>query len=162
MQATAQNRLLAYKRRLLILDLLEGKKMTSIEVTQHISEQLHVIKTDLKRLYLMRYLSRERKFQPDRKAYVFAYTTKKKTLPMPNLNISDEVQEKVDKADFKNNFKRESQLPAYMIHQAKVIVSKSNPNLTTYINSNRPASDYNYQKTKNNINRGISSTFEVI
>ena len=163
MNATAINRMLAYKRRLLILELLQGKKLTTFEVAEHISDNLNVIKEDLKRLYLMRHLSRERKFHPVRNAYVFAYTTKNKNLPMPNVIITDKQKKHIESADFENGFKREKKadLPLQKTPHKKVVVDPNNPNITTYFNLNRAGSDYAWQRKKHKTNVSIGSTFSL-
>lgn len=160
MNATAINRLLAYKRRMLILELLEKQKLTSIEIGAKISDSFSVIKSDLKRLYLMHYLSRERKFDPLCGKYVFAYFTKNKNFPMPNLILTDKQKEIAKEVDFTSKPKR-NLLPVQKTPHKKVVVDPNNPNITTYFNLNRAGSDYAWQRKKHKTNVSIGSTFAL-
>ena len=164
MNATATNRMLAYKRRMNILELLETKKMTPMEVSQYISESLSIIKADLKRLYLSRYLKRERKFDPSCSRNVYAYSTKNKNLPCPNVVINEKQNEIIENADFLGNFNRDAKkndLPIQKIGHAKVIVDPNNSNKTTYLNLGRDGKDYAWQRKKHKTTIGIGSSFAL-
>ena len=161
MNANAINRLLAYKRRIMILELLDNKKLTASEVAQHISDSFSVIKTDLKRLYIGKYLSRERKFDPACAKYVFAYFTKNKNFPMPNIASTETQRKMVDNTDFENRPKRN--LPVPKAPHQKILTDPKNPNAKTYLNLGRAGSDYAWQKIKSSAfgTPSIGSTFSL-
>ena len=160
MNASAVNRLLAYKRRLMILELLDNNKLTSLEVSLYISDSYSVIKSDLKRLYLSRYLSRERKFNSSCRKYVFAYYTKNKHLPMPNVIANAKQKQIVADVDFISAPQR-TILPVKKLPHKKVIVDPVNPHITTYLNLNRDGADYAWQRKKHKTTISIGSTFSL-
>jgi hypothetical protein len=145
----------------MILELLDNNKLTASEISLYISDSFSVIKTDLKRLYLSRYLSRERKFDPVCGRYVFAYLTKNKNFPMPNI-LSTETQRKiVENTDFENRPKRN--LPVQKAPHQKILIDPKNPNAKTYLNLGRAGSDYAWQKIKSSAfgTPSIGSTFSL-
>jgi hypothetical protein len=166
MNATAENRLLAYKRRLLILDLLENQNLTVAETANKICDSFLIIKSEIQKLYKQKHLTRNKKFDSFSKKRVYAYTTINKNFPMPNIKATDDQIKKVDKIDLINDTSRKRKpldLPKQLMEHKRIVVDPKNPNCTTYLNLGRAGSDYAWQRPKRKHTAvSIGSTFSLM
>lgn len=166
MNATAVNRLLAYRRKLIILDLLENQELNISEISKEICESFLIIKAEVKKLYLQHYLSRKRVYCPVARKPVYAYKTKNKNYPMPNIKATDEQKELANKVDFVYDSSRKVkpiQLPKKLMEHQRIVVDPKNPNCTTYLNLGRAGSDYAWQRPKRKyVTVSIGSTFSLM
>jgi hypothetical protein len=166
MNATAENRLLAYKRKLLILDLLENKNLTVAETASKICDSFFIIKSEIQKLYVQKYLTRNKKLDPILNKRVYAYTTKDKNYPMPNIKATADQVKKVDNIDLINDASRKRKpvdLPKQLMEHKRIVVDPNNPNCTTYLNLGRAGSDYAWQRPKRkHTTVNIGSTFSLM
>lgn len=165
MSATAVNRLLAYKRQVLILKLLENNQLNISQVSEQICDSFLIIKAEIKKLYLRGYLSRKRIYCPVARKPVFSYKSKNKDFPMPNIKATDEQKKATDCIDLINDESRKKkshELPKQLTEHKKVIVDPKNPHITTYLNLGRAGSDYAWQRPKRkHTSVSIGSTFSL-
>jgi len=168
MNATATNRLIAYKRKLLILELLEKEHLNISQIAEKICDSFVIIKADVKKLYLQRYLSRKKIYDLSLRKSVYAYITKRKDLPAPNVNATNKQKEMVANIDFENDVSRKKhpnkidELPKQITKHEHIVVDPKNPNITTYLNLGRAGSDYAWQRPKRKTTSvNIGSTFSL-
>ena len=168
MSATAINRLTAYKRQVLILELLDKEQLNVSEVADQICDSFLIIKAEIKKLYLRGYLSRKRVYCPVARKPVFAYKSKNKYFPMPNIKATDEQKETAKNVDLLNDLSRkkhpikDEELPKQLMQHEHIVVDPKNPNITTYLNLNRAGSDYAWQRPKRKYTSvSIGSTFSL-
>jgi hypothetical protein len=168
MSATAMNRLLAYKRQVLILELLDKEQLNISEVADHICDSFLIIKAEIKKLYLKGYLSRKRIYDPVARKPVYAYKTKNKNYPMPNIKATDEQKELTSNVDLLNDVSRKKhpvkvdELPKELHDHKHIVVDEKNPHITTYLNLGRKGSDYAWQRPKRKHTPvSIGSTFSL-
>jgi len=169
MSATAMNRLLAYKRQVLILELLDKEQLNISEVADHICDSFLIIKAEIKKLYLRGYLSRKRIYCSVARKPVYAYITKKKNYPMPNIKATDEQVILANNVDFVNDASRKKhptkmvELPKELHDHKHIIVDEKNPHITTYLNLGRKGADYAWQRPKRKHTPvSIGSTFSLM
>lgn len=168
MNANATNRLIAYKRKLVILDLLQNQQLNVTEISEKICDSFLIIKAEVKKLYLQGYLSRKRVYSLVAKKPVYAYIAKKKNYPMPNIKATDEQVILANNVDFLNDASRKKhprkfdELPKELHDHKHIIVDEKNPHITTYLNLGRKGSDYAWQRPKRKHTKvGIGSTFAL-
>lgn len=168
MSATAMNRLLAYKRQVLILELLDKEQLNISEVADHICDSFLIIKAEIKKLYLKGYLSRKRIYCLVARKPVYAYKTKNKNFPMPNIKATAKQIILANNVDFlndasrKKHFKKIDELPTELHDHKHIIVDEKNPHITTYLNLGRKGSDYAWQRPKRKHTPvSIGSTFSL-
>ena len=82
---------------------------------------------------------------------------------MPNVVATHQEKRLVSNIDFKSGVKREDYtLPVQKQEHQKVVVNPKNPHITTYLNLNRPGSDYSWQRPKRkHTSVNIGSTFAM-
>lgn len=165
MNANAVNRLIAHRRKLVILDLLESKQLTMAEICQQVCESYLIIKAEVQKLYLHRYLSRKKVYDPTVRKAVFAYTRTHKRFIDPNIKATAQQTAQAEMVDFYNDESRKKkpvELPKKLNQHQHIVVDPKNPHITTYYNLGRDGSDYAWQRSKSDkVNRGIGSTFAM-
>jgi hypothetical protein len=165
MNANAVNRLIAYKRKLVILNLLENQQLNISEISDKICESFVIIKSEVQKLHLHGYLSRKKIYDPIARKRVFSYIRTNKKFPEANIKATTEQQVRADMVDFYNDQSRKKkpeELPKQFNEHQRIVVDPKTPHITTYLNLGRPGSDYAWQRSKSDkVNRGIGSTFAI-
>ena len=168
MNANATNRLIAYKRKLVILDLLQNQQLNITEIAEKICDSFLIIKSEVKKLYLQGYLSRKKVYSLVAKKPIYAYATKNKNYPMPNIKATNEQVILANNVDFINDTSRKKhpnkidELPKQLTKHEHIIVDEKNPHITTYLNLGRAGSDYAWQRPKRKHTPvSIGSTFSL-
>ena len=165
MNANAVNRLVAHKRKLVILELLETQQLNVSEISERICESFLIIKAEVRKLYLHRYLSRKKAYSKVAQKPVFVYTRTQKRFIDPNIKATAHQVVQADKVDFYNDLSRKDkpvELPKKLNQHQHIVVDPKNPHITTYYNLGRDGSDYAWQRSKSDkVNRGIGSTFSM-
>jgi len=168
MNANAVNRLLAYKRQLLILELLKEQELNISQVADEICDSFLIIKSEIKKLYLRGYLSRKRIYCQVARKPVFSYKSKNKHYAMPNIKSTAEQRALVAGVDLLHDVSRKKhptkvdELPKELHDHKHIIVDEKNPHITTYLNLGRKGSDYAWQRPKRKHTPvSIGSTFSL-
>jgi hypothetical protein len=169
MNANATNRLIAYRRKLVILELLEKQQLSVSQTAEQICDSYLVVKAEMQKLYLQRYLSRKKQYCPIANKPVYAYITKNKNYPMPNIKATNEQVILANNVDFLNDASRKkhpnkiNELPKELHDHKHIIVDEKNPHITTYLNLGRKGSDYAWQRPKRKHTAvNIGSTFSLM
>ncbi|CAB4121822.1 hypothetical protein UFOVP17_13 [uncultured Caudovirales phage] len=166
MNNTNVNRIIAHKRRMTILTLLELEPLDTTGISDAINESFPVVSEDLCRLYKRGFVSRVKKLNEKKNREFWSYSTIHKNMPLPNIKLTTEQWQYVNnfvnykKSDFKVTEIEESIYDGN--GRKRVVTNPNNPNCKTYFNLNRSGSDYSWQRPKRkHTTVNIGSTFAL-
>jgi len=157
-------RMISMKRQIALLDFIADGPKTAAQILE-VYESRSRLHYDLTYLKARKYIKVSyKKHCPISEKLAMYYGKTNKTYEghkyierIENLKLGD-LQRELNRLDAEQKMNRN----ITEFESKTVIVDKNNPNCTTYLNSNKPAGWYAWQRSKTDkVNRGIGSTFAI-
>lgn len=157
-------RMISMKRQIVLLDFIADGPKSAAQILEYYESKSR-LNYDLSYLKERGYIKMaHKKHCPIANKVAMFYGKTNKTFAghkyierIENLQIHD-LQRELNRLDAEQKMNRN--ISEY--ESRVVLVDKDNPNCTTYLNSNKPAGWYAWQRSKSDkVNRGIGSTFSM-
>lgn len=157
-------RMISMKRQIVLLDFIADGPKSAAQILEHYESRSR-LNYDLSYLKERGYIKMaHKKHCPVANKVAMFYCKTNKTFAghkyierIENLQIQD-LQRELNRLDAEQKMNRN-----ISEHESRIVlVDKDNPHCTTYLNSNKPAGWYAWQRSKSDkVNRGIGSTFAL-
>jgi hypothetical protein len=157
-------RMISMKRQILLLDFIADEPKSAAQILEHYESKSR-LNYDLSYLKERNYIRMAyKKHCPIANKLAMFYGKTNKTFAghkyiqrIESLQIQD-LQRELNRLDAEQKMNRH-----ISEYESKIVlVDKDNPHCTTYLNSNKPAGWYAWQRSKSDkVNRGIGSTFSM-
>lgn len=156
-------RMISMKRQITLLDFLDKEPKSAAQIMEHYESKSR-LNYDLTYLKERKYIKVIcKKYCPITQKVAMFYSKTNRTFEghkyikrIEGLQLH-ELQRELNRLDEEQKMARKNDFES-----RTVIVDKDNPRCTTYLNTNKPAGWYKWQRSKSDkVNRGIGSTFSI-